>query len=273
MTRKFVVGVVALFIAASANAQAPQIGVEEVSCLPIAENQVVTANVQPEIPGASVRLYFRRLNPFGDFYYVEMDAQGSGAYWATFPKPEDREQRRFNENDDYDNRDNDNRDDEDDDRWVSDEWWPKLESRDWMADHDREWLEEWLEELENEASEYYVAVYDARGKALSRSKLRVTEVYEDCPTGLSAVQDGYSENMTVGETVVAQEGHQVYHWLCDGIVTRVDVDGILRADEICRACVIALWPAATVMPLVAGTAIVAGSIIEDEPPEASPSRP
>lgn len=265
MTRISAVGVVALFVALAAGAQAPQIGVEEVSCLPIAENQVVTANVRPEIAGSSVRLYFRRLNPFGDFYYTEMDAQGNGAYWATFPKPEDREQQRFVV--DEEGRDQSGS------RWVSDEWWPKLEARDWMEGHDRDWLESWLASLENEATEYYVAVYDSRGKALSRSKLRVTEVSEECPFALSAAQDGYSENMTVGETVVAQEGHRVYHWLCDGIVTRIDVDGILRADEICRACVIAAWPGAAVLPLIAGTAIVAGGIIENEPPEASPSRP
>jgi len=215
-----------------------------------------------------VRLYFRRLNPIGDFYYTEMDSNGGGNYWATFAKPEDREQERFIEEDEGPDEDRDR----DDERWVSDNWWPRLESRDWMQGRDRDWLEDWLESLENEAAEYYVAVYDGAGKALSRSKLRVTEVREECDAPLSEMQDGYAENMTVGETVTNQEGREVFHWLCDGIVTRRDSDGILRPDEICRACVVAFWRPAAIIPLVAG-AVVAGGIIEDEPPEASPSRP
>jgi len=240
-----------VLVVSAIHAQAPTVTVDEVACLPLEENEILNATVNPEVGGSSVRLYFRRLNPVGDFYYSEMDTPGGGMYWSPFPKPEDREQPE-----------------------LTDEWWDVLKDRDWMEGHDREWLENLLEEQENEFAEYYVAVKSATGESLSRSKFTLTPVLEqdDCEVELTERQDGMAENMTIGETIEEQEGREVFHWLCDGIVTRIDIEDILRADEFCRACVIA-WPPA-VIPLIVSAGIVSAALIEDEEPEpASPTTP
>lgn len=68
--------------------QGPAILLDEVECVPRNDNGVVRATVQPEVGGAAVRLYFR-WDDHGEFYYVAMEAAGSGRYWATPPKPTD----------------------------------------------------------------------------------------------------------------------------------------------------------------------------------------
>ncbi len=206
---------------ATAWAQPPAISVGGLACLPLEENTTLAAKVTPEIGGSSVRLYFRRLNPVGTFYFDEMIASGDGDYWTVYPKPEDREQQQ-----------------------LTDEWWEILKDRDWMEGKDRDWLEDWLEDQENEAAEYFVAVHDAKDARLSRSDMRLVEVRDedDCPTDMDEWQSGWAENLTVGETTEIQQGKPVFHWLCDGIVTRINFESVLRPDEFCRACVVALLP-------------------------------
>ncbi len=101
----------------------PQVTVDTPDCLPLEYNRALTATVSPEVAGSDVRLYFRRLNPVGAFYYDQMFASGDGGYWSVFPKPEDRKQ-----------------------HLLTDDWWEVLSDRDWMDGRDREWLENWLEE-------------------------------------------------------------------------------------------------------------------------------
>ena len=62
----------------------PEVAVTAPDCLPLEYNRAVTASVSPEVAGSSVRLYFRRLNPVGAFYYDEMFASGEGGYWTEF---------------------------------------------------------------------------------------------------------------------------------------------------------------------------------------------
>lgn len=239
----------ALLVSLGAPALAVTVEVGELPCLPKEQNAAVTARVLPEVGGSSVRLYFRRLNHLGADYYVEFMAAGDGEYWSVFPKPEDRRQGR-----------------------LTDEWWERLRDRDWVRGREREWLEGWMAGLEYEASEYWVAVLDARGEPLGRSEVRVVEVREprDCPSELSPRQRGWAQNLTVGETVESQVGGEVFHWLCDGVVTRIGADGVLRADEYCRACVVAALPMA--LPLGAG--VVAGELVDRDPAApASPDRP
>ena len=177
----------AVLAALPAAAQGPAITVDEVACLPLEDNEVLSATVNPEVGGSSVRLYFRRLNPVGEFYYSEMDTPGGGKYWTPFPKPEEKEQLE-----------------------LTDEWWEVLKDRDWMEGHDRDWLEELLEEEEYEFAEYYVAVKAADGTTLSRSEMMLTHVYEedDCEVELTEQERGMAENMTVGETI-AEQGDSV----------------------------------------------------------------
>ncbi len=239
----------------AASAQTPRIDVEELACLPNEGNAVVATTVSPEARGGSVRLYFRRLNPEGDFYYNEFHAAGSGEYWTVFPKPEDREQTE-----------------------LDDEWWEELRERDWMQDNDREWLEDLLDEQEHEFAEYYIAVHDSAGERVTRSKMRLVEVRDadNCDDEeLDEFEQGWSENLTVGETREEQYGERVYHWLCDGIVTRIDNRDVIRADEFCRACVVALLPRwlAPAAGIAAGTTIVSEIVDSEDDPPASPTRP
>jgi hypothetical protein len=227
-------------------AAAPEVSIgSPPDCLPLEYNRALLASVSPEVAGSSVRMYFRRLNPVGAFYYDEMFASGEGGYWTVFPRPEDRKQ-----------------------HLLTDDWYEVLRDRDWMEGHDRQWLEEWLEERDQEAAEYYVAVYDAGGELLSRTPTRLVEVWpaDRCHEPLSPVQTGWAENLTVGETTDVQARRCLFHWLCDGIVTRIGWEGILRPDECCRACVVAGF-----LPQAAA-AVVAGGVIT-QTQEVSPEQP
>ena len=221
---------------------AQSIDVGDLECLPNEWNALLTANVDPDVQASDqVRLYFRRLNPTGAYYWIELNASGAGDHWIVFPKPEDRRQQQ-----------------------LTDEWWEILEDRDWMEGHDREWLEDYLDELDHEAAEYFVAVVDSAGEEISRSETMLVPVRDrdDCRVGLDPYQAGQADNLTIGETTELQHGYEVYHWLCDGIVTRVDFEGIMRGDEICRACVVATW-----LPVVpSGAALIAGTTIEKREP-------
>lgn len=222
-------------------AAAQTVDVAQLECLPLEENAVITASVGGEAAGSSVHLFFRRLNPVGGFYSVQAHPSAGGTYWTTFPKPEDREQHE-----------------------LTDDWWEVLEDRDWMAGHDRDWLENWLEEQEYEAAEYYTAVVGVDGTVTARSETRLVEVWEedDCDVEpLDEMQQGWAQNLTIGETTPEQQGEPVFHWLCDGIVTRINHLGIYRADEYCRACVVGYIPMAA---FAAG--VISGAIIEHDPP-------
>ncbi len=218
-------------------------------CLPSEDNAGLSAKVDGVAGGDSVRLYFRRLHPSGAFYYNELDASGGDRYWTVFPKPEERAQ-----------------------RLLTDEWWEILADRDWIEGRDREEIEDWLEQLEHEAAEYFVAIHDAAGQRKWRSRDYVIEVRDrdECEGVLTPHERGLSENLTVGETTAAQVGRPVFHWLCDGIVTRIGENGLLRGDNVCRACVVATWfpTAATAGAVVAGT-----TIHHREPRRASDDQP
>ena len=227
-------------------AAAPEVTVESrPDCLPLEYNRALVASVSPEVAGGSVRLYFRRLNPVGAFYYDQMFASGDGEYWTVFPKPEDRRQ-----------------------HLLTDEWWEVLRDRDWMEERDREWLEGWLEEREQESAEYYVAVYDAKGELLGRTPTSLVEVWpaDRCFEELTPEQMGWAENLTVGETTDVQARRCLFHWLCDGVVTRIGWQGILRPDECCRACVVAGF-----LPQAAAGIVLPGIITQRR--EGSPEQP
>jgi hypothetical protein len=233
-------------------AQGLTIETGELGCLPNEKNALITASVAPDVGGGdSVRLYFRRLNPEGDFYYNEFMPTGAGDYWTVFPKPEERERVE-----------------------LEDEWWEELKDRDWMDGRDRDWLEKWLEERDYEAAEYYVAVYDSAGERLESSPITLVEVLdqEECEVTLDRRQDGWAQNLIIGETQDDQVGGPVFHWLCDGIVTRIGTDDVIRADEYCRACVVALIPLWVAGGALAA-ALIAEEIIDPDRPPASPSRP
>lgn len=233
-------------VLAQANGRA-RIAPGDLTCLPLEDNAAITAAVAGQPGGTEVRLYFRRLNPEGAYYYVEMLPSSLSELWTVFPKPQNREQAE-----------------------LTDEWWDELRTRDWMAGHDREWLEDWLEEQELEASEYYVGIFGPDGRPVAVSDTRLVEVQDrdECEVTLTREERGWAENMTVGETVAEQIGAPVYHWLCDGIVTRIGWNDVYRPDDICRRCIIVWWDKPEAI-LPAAVLLGGGVVIT----EASPSRP
>lgn len=122
-------------------------------------------------------------------------------------------------------------------------------------------------ERRNEEVEYYAALVNAAGAEVAKSAVRTAKVNGNCPVKLAEREEGVAGNLTVGETVAQQQGKGVLGFLCDGIVTRINHQGIRRSDEICRACVVAWWKLPTALAAVPITGIL---IIDDEP---SPSRP
>ncbi len=133
---------------------------------------------------------------------------------------------------------------------------------------------------ENRRIEYYVAVVEpkepegpdeAEGQVVGNPSPHLTApVEEDCDVDLDEKELGMADNLIVGETKDEQRGNPVLGFLCDGIISRIGRDGILRADEICRRCIVAWWdrPRALVP-----AAVLLGGGTTVTRTEASPSRP
>jgi hypothetical protein len=248
-------GTIVFAAAAMAGAQgsAHDVRVTAPACVPVEGNGVVSATVAPEVPGSTVRLYFRRMSlEVEDFYSVAMEPLGGGLYWGLLPDAEDQPATR---KDLAGNPAPAN-------AWAA--WWKakeasenrdpngdlnaavikeraslgKLEPRTWMDGMPDAQLESWLVSLRNEPVEYFVAVTDHDGKRVGFSEMKVTPVSADCTVALTPQQKGFAENMTLGETAVWQKGQPPFHWECDGIVTRYDTTRTRRAHEFCRACVV-----------------------------------
>ncbi len=287
-----------LLVATDAGAQ-PSLTVEaeDVECLPIEDNGVAWARVANNVADTTVRLNFRRMHDaVEDLYYTQMHPTGQGRYWGVFPKAEDRvldrhdlietrediqEEHRWawwwREKDASEHRDpNDPRDEAelDDDLLRERASLGKRIPRDWLAEMDDVTFQSWLEQLENEPAEYYVSVHGAEGRQLARSPTRVTEVRESCRPDLSEQERGEAENLTVGETAHWQRDEQVFHWLCAGIVSRIDPINVLRGDGVCRACVIAWWKKKQVLLTTAAIVPTTAVVIHKDPePPASPDAP
>lgn len=263
----------------------------ELACLPHNANQAVTARVTPDLPGATVRLYFRRLNnEVEDFYWTEMRPAGDGSYWGVFPVPTDDKPIRKDLKKDLPPGSDPNT------RWA--QWWKRkdtLDSRDpnddlskqvireraqvgknqkrgWLATRPDADLQNWLVKQDFEPAEYYAAVFDAKGQLVATSPMQVVAVQKSCDVNLNPQQASYAANLTVGETATWQKGEKLFHWQCHGIVTRVNPFGIYRADEFCRVCAVAWWK--TGAPIIATAGVVGVVAIEPGPKKpVSPSRP
>ncbi len=289
MFRQIPVYLLTFGLASSLNAQAPTVSVDQAECLPIEENGLVTTSVTHQPGGSEVRVYFRRLHEeVEDFYYVVARPAGPESYWAVLPEAEDEElePRQFE-------RDGN---DAPEDGWA--EWWRekvstddrdpnddldediirerasrgRSERRDWMEALDDAALQEWLETLENEPTEYFATIHDMEGNRIARSDMKVAEVRESCEIELTEQQAGEAENLTVGETAEWEKGERVFHWLCDGVVTRIDPFRVLRSDGRCRACIIAWWQKKEILipAIIIPPTIVIST--RDDPP-VSPSGP
>jgi hypothetical protein len=84
------VGLLATGLLATATAATAQsIAVEKASCIPVEENGLVRATLASTAPGLSPRLYFR-WRAHEDFYWVNLEPESGGRFWAVPPKPEKR---------------------------------------------------------------------------------------------------------------------------------------------------------------------------------------
>ncbi len=163
-------------------------GLEGLPCLPTERNAIVRATAAPG-PDQTARLYFRWDDPAETvperkaFYWVPLEAESGGRFWAILPEPEHR----------------------------------------------------------NERVVYYGALVDSTGAVIARSAETPVPVRRDCDVRLTRKEQGVAQNLTLGETLKEQQGDRVWGFLCDGVVTRVNHEGIRRADETCRACAVAWW--------------------------------
>lgn len=302
MRNALLISISLLVGATSASGQTPSIKSQQLRCLEIGTHMVLQAKVDDEVVGSDVRLHFRRLHEVvEDFYWVRMQPKGGGYYWTVLPMPEEEKlvarelakrveeleqlekerQEKIDENTaawwlvkEHSEHRNPNGD-LDDDQIRERASRGKLEQRTWMEKMDAEALEKFLVEQKYEPAEYFAAVYDAYGERISASDVKVVPVTDDCEGNLTAQEQGFAENLIVGETAPWQVGQDVFHWKCDGVITRVDYTGIWRGDDRCRACVIAWWKMKSfLLPVAAGVAATGVVIIGgNEPPRASPSTP
>ena len=264
------------FIATAGLAGAQSVSVDDVPCLPKNGHGIGIAR-QSGFPGDStLRLFYRRMHDeVEDFYWSPM-LQDGDSYWGLFPDPEDRELEPRELNDGRETLT----------EWA--DWWKakeasddrdpngdldvemirerasvgRQESRDWMNVMDADDLQAFLEGLENEPAEYYVAVFSPTGEHLGQTEMKVTEVTRSCGKELTPEQKQASEDLTIGETGSWMQGKGPFHWECRHIVARIDPSGVQREDDVCLVPVIAWWPAV----VVAGGA-VGGVIVEPTDPE------
>jgi hypothetical protein len=267
-----------------AQAQTPTVTIEALECLPVSGFTPVFARVGSEPAGAQVRLYFRRAHEeVEDFYYVVMEPTGDGRYYAVLPKPADEE---------FERREIENPQTEEQQSNLEAAWWLEKEEsadrdpnddldrktieerasvgrqqrRDWLTATNIVELDRWLKRAENEPAEIFVAVVSANGQMLAKTAMQGIYVRKDCRAQLTPKEEGFAYNLVIGETAPWQGSEPVFHWLCDGIVTRIDHLGIKREDEFCRACVVAWWRTPALLPLLGSTSIIIANPRPRTPP-------
>ena len=206
-----------LFLATSAVAQELddtdlELRIEAPVCLPNRGFAPITVQLPSDENVSAVRIYFRRLNPLGSFYYLEMNRVGNAIYSTLLPEPADRAQQE-----------------------LDDTWWSALSLRDWLGGRDREWLAEWLDRQQHEAVELFIAVADVYGDRIGQSKTQLLEVRDSkaCPVQLTPREQEWADGIAIGETTEAQVGLPPFHWTCRGISDRISIDGRVRPDRSC----------------------------------------
>lgn len=122
--------------------------------------------------------------------------------------------------------------------------------------------------------EMYVLARDAAGTPV-KTEPTLVNVTGSCKVTLTPEEQSYAQNLVVGNTVADQEGKTVLGFLCDGIVSRIDLRGALRPDEECRKVMIAAAAGGNILiPALAVGAAGAGAVIIDKDDKEinSPSR-
>ncbi|HVT58061.1 MAG TPA: hypothetical protein VHR45_06655 [Thermoanaerobaculia bacterium] len=213
-----------LLFASAAGAQIISLVKAEPDCIPAEKNGRVVAAATGLSTSQVMRMYFRwSEDGTADkdqkpYYWIDMETDPNGRYWAIPPKPEQR----------------------------------------------------------NHVLEYFTAAFVPPDRIASRTPVKFAKVTKNCQPNLDAREAGVSANLTIGETTPDQQKRKVWGFLCDGIATRINAQGIRRADEACRTCVVAWWlNPGIINPILGATVaggVVGGNIISDTT-EPSPSRP
>jgi hypothetical protein len=122
--------------------------------------------------------------------------------------------------------------------------------------------------------EIQVAVVDAQSRE-TRGPLDKVQVSSDCDLSLSAAELYAAQNLIVGETVQSQKGGAVVGFLCDGIISRLDLAGLLSGDEYCcQALMAAAGKGKKLLPLLLlGGTGGSGAVKWEEEQETSPPSP
>jgi len=102
--------------------------------------------------------------------------------------------------------------------------------------------------------ELQTAVRDAEGRE-TRTPFQKVPVTTSCSLSLTPEQDGYAQNLVVGETVPSQAGQGIAGFVCEGVISRIDARGNLKPDDSCRGILMAEGAAAAedrrkVLPLI-----------------------
>lgn len=129
-------------------------------------------------------------------------------------------------------------------------------------------------ESRTSAVEMFVIARDAEGRPVKSGPITV-KVSNGCKVALTDEEKRYSQNLVIGNTAVEQEPRVVEGFLCDGIVSRIDLKGALRPDEQCRRVLIAAAAGGNILiPALAVGAAGAGVLIidKDDKEPNSPSR-
>lgn len=135
-----------------------------------------------------------------------------------------------------------------------------------------------------------VDMYVAAGEM--KSEERTVDVRADknsCGVTLTAEQSQYAQNLVIGETVPGQKDKAVLGFCCQGIVARLEGNGPVRPDQVCRdqkmakapctcgpAAIVAASPWHKALPWVGLGAVVGGGVIainNDSKTETSQARP
>ena len=118
----------------------------------------------------------------------------------------------------------------------------------------------------------YFRVLDGQGQVTETTPV-VLPVERDCPVDLTMDQEAFAKNLVVGETSRDQEDNVVLGFQCPGLISRVDIRGSLRPDEVCRSVLIAMASKKDILiPALLLGGAVGGAIILDRR-DPSPSRP
>ena len=129
-----------------------------------------------------------------------------------------------------------------------------------------------MPERDTREAELFFRVTDGEGR-VTETETETVEVVRDCDVDLNPEQKAFARNLVIGETSVEQEEDVVLGWQCPGIISRVDVQGSLRPDDVCHALLLARASRRDILipALLIGGAVGGAVILDRRDP--SPSRP